>query len=704
VRAQRGFTLIETIVVAAILAVLASAAVISLAQRPGALASAVTGFDASLAAARAIAATSGNGATLVFAARANGSTALPGFTLTVYRGRPTAAGTVTPTTVMAISSDVSVREASLGTPTFAIFLSSAGHASGQSAYPAFGGSGAPTFAPIGSQPPCPSGGFVLSFADAHATQTRILPCRASLASTPSPLSSMAPSAIVLTPKSLTYYWPAAEQQHFVATEWGYTRWFAASEWSCGSGVAAFPASAPAPPYSAAYSPADANAVPLAPSTLPYSFANSPESMEDAPAWFYLTPQAGGLCSVTIGDASAQSASLPVQVMGALTASPTSLSWSDPTQTGAQTVSLGKTYDGEALVGSIGTNSCSGIVTLTWGAVGTPSSPSATPSTQTLNVTPVLNKNGLDVGGGCSFMVISQYPGEPGVTIDVNVRGQMQTWPAAVQYPQPGQALTSYERRRRADVVGTINTLLGGAIADAASAPCPTNYARAFTDAAMSQPDASDATWQTTFGISTDANGCFNPATASMIAFEPSGQSETFSDSASSCQYTLSATGWIPYSATGTQAGLTVIPGSASGTCSVSFSDGSAAPVSKNYGLVVAQVVGNGACSDGMTLSIGASCTFSLPAGQTSLYCESDGSYVTEGGSNTSYAATTTTGGSDGTLASADGMSYTFTRTGTGTVVIAETLTTITPSYNVTRGLATCTIDTSRSNVGSITLN
>ncbi|HEY5257487.1 MAG TPA: type II secretion system protein [Candidatus Baltobacteraceae bacterium] len=85
-RGQRGFTLIEMVVVAAILALLATVAVISLAQRPGALESAVNGFDASLAAARAIAASSGNGATLVFAARTPAS--LPGYTLTVYRGRP----------------------------------------------------------------------------------------------------------------------------------------------------------------------------------------------------------------------------------------------------------------------------------------------------------------------------------------------------------------------------------------------------------------------------------------------------------------------------------------------------------------------------------------------------------------------------------------------------------------------------------------
>jgi len=665
---QRGFTLIETIVVAAILAVLASVAVISLAQRPGALASAVTGFDASLAAARAIAATSGNGATLVFAARANGSRALPGFTLTVYRGRPTGAGAVTPTTVMAISSEVSIREASLGTPTFAIFLSSAGHASGQSAYPAFGGGNVPTFAPIGSQPPCPSGGFVLSFADAHATQTRALPCRASLASTPSPLSTMAPSAIVLTPKVLTYYWPASAQQHFVATEWGYTRWFAASEWSCGSGVAAFPASDPAPPYSAAFSAADANAIPLAPSTLPYSFANSSESMEDAPAWFYLTPQAGGLCSVTIGDARAQSTSLPVQVMGALTASPTSLTWSDPTQTGAKTVSLGKTYDGEALAGAIGANSCNGIVTLTWGAAGTPSSPSVTPATQTLTVTPVLSKNGFDAGGNCSFMVISQYPGEPGITIAVNVTGQLVTDPVAVQYPLPGGRLPAlaYDWKSDINVASTINGLLGGSVAFASEPACTMNQARAYTDAAMTLVDASDTK------IGSDPSGCFG---GGLYVNVPSGGAQSFSLPNNTCGIAVNVGGWNPgisgtTDPSGTHATLASAGAAVINNCALTIADAGGGTASYGHGLIAAQVLGP--CSQ-----IGETCTFTaVPWPNDNPYCTwGEGNLSATGGAGTgvySFGSApslvnmqTTTTDAYGYLTDNGNGSVTFTRTALG---------------------------------------
>jgi prepilin-type N-terminal cleavage/methylation domain-containing protein len=83
--AERGFTLLETVVAVAIIALLAGVVVWSLAQRPAAAWQAANDFDAAFAAARAIAQTQSNGATLAFLPRTDGK---DGFTLRVYAGRP----------------------------------------------------------------------------------------------------------------------------------------------------------------------------------------------------------------------------------------------------------------------------------------------------------------------------------------------------------------------------------------------------------------------------------------------------------------------------------------------------------------------------------------------------------------------------------------------------------------------------------------
>ena len=77
---QSGFTLAETAVTLAILAMLAAGAVWMLGTHPGSVMRATDDFDAALASARAIAATSGNGATLAFLPRGGPSHAFAGFT------------------------------------------------------------------------------------------------------------------------------------------------------------------------------------------------------------------------------------------------------------------------------------------------------------------------------------------------------------------------------------------------------------------------------------------------------------------------------------------------------------------------------------------------------------------------------------------------------------------------------------------------
>lgn len=583
---QRGFTLVEVVAAVAILALLCSAAVaMSLAQRPGALRAATSGFDASLAAARALAATSGNGATMAFAPRTDGrGNALPGFTLTIYRGRPNAAGAVTPSTVPPLVGDADLRERALGAPPFTLFLSSAGDPSGRAGYPQFDARGVATFAPLPAQPPCPPGGFELTFSGAHAVQTRSLACRIEAVGTPMPLVTMTPSPIVLTPSSLAYDWPGAARASFVATEWGYTRWYAAPSFSCGA--AAFPQSAPAPPYTAAHSSADVSTLPTASPAMPISYANAPDSMEDAPARFYVDPSAAGLCRIAISDANRRSATLNVQVMGQLAATPAALTWTSAADRTQRASMFGKTYDATALNLSVVSNTCSGVVSLVWGGAAHPTTPGASASQRWLYLTPLAGPDGANVGGTCAISVASQYSDEPSATLTINVPGQMRTWPIAVKYAVNGGQL-AYAPMRDRDVGALLNRLLGGAVARASGCT-----AIAYKDTGFTQVDANNATYAA-LGLTTDNNGCY---AGGMVAYEPNNQSSTYSE-ANGCFGSLSIGNWNPVNASGARAALAVAGGPAANPgCAVTIADGSSVAATSGYGLVAVQVISTGPCA------------------------------------------------------------------------------------------------------------
>jgi hypothetical protein len=330
VERQRGFTLLDVAVACAVVAILAVAAVaIGQAIRPSALRAALDGYDASLAAARALASSGGDGATLVFTPRFGPAGArLPGFLLRVYAGRPNDPARMHPGSSLPVIARADVTSPSLGTPPFSIFVNASGHASGRAGYPALAADGTPRFSTITREPPC-AGEIVLRFRTPTAEETRMIACSGSLAdavgSTPLPNASPTPEAPLLTPSRLVFFWPAAPRAHIVATEWGYTRWFAVPDgFACaasgGSTIAAFPRTAPAPPYSPPHDDAAALATPPPPADVPYSYPNAPDSMEDAPAWFYLDPVAPGLCTLRVTDAYGQSTSAPVRVMGWLTLS------------------------------------------------------------------------------------------------------------------------------------------------------------------------------------------------------------------------------------------------------------------------------------------------------------------------------------------------------------------------------------------------
>lgn len=183
---QRGNTLIEVVVVAAIVVVIA-AAFQSLWQGARAFGtrSASAQVDAALSYARALSATSGNGATLVFdRRRSSDGTVLPGFVLTVYSGRPTGA-TALQRAMPPVRSSGEVSEAKLGRVPFTIFLNGAGHAGGMTGA-VFPGT------VVASDPGCPSGEtrLVVTFSDSRWSEKRTLACN--LAAAGSPVTFAAP--------------------------------------------------------------------------------------------------------------------------------------------------------------------------------------------------------------------------------------------------------------------------------------------------------------------------------------------------------------------------------------------------------------------------------------------------------------------------------------------------------------------------------
>jgi len=183
---QRGFTLIETLIVAAIVMTMAALVVAAFQNsRPFGMRSAVNQFDASVAYARAVAAGSGNGATIVFVPRRDvQGLLLPGFNAQIYSGRPNSLGPIAKVPVGTFSSTGDISEAALGKPPFSLFFNGAGHASG-----ARGVVTANTTMP--ADPGCPTPPRMrFSFGTGAVTDTRTLPCVQALAgpaAAPSPL-------------------------------------------------------------------------------------------------------------------------------------------------------------------------------------------------------------------------------------------------------------------------------------------------------------------------------------------------------------------------------------------------------------------------------------------------------------------------------------------------------------------------------------
>ncbi len=324
-RGEAGFTLLELVVSVAIAVILLTAGGYwLLSMHPGALRGALDDFDANLAIAKAIAASSGNGATLIFEPQTNGSL---GYTLRVYSGRPTAAGAVTQTNTMIANSAATVKEAHFGSPPFAIFLSSAGYPTGKAGYPTVT-SGVPNFTTIATEPPCPAGGIELTFTSPQGvTASRTLPCNVVVSGTTGTDPTPSPNPMKVEPTYLlAHYTTDSGPLRFKAIEYGYYHWYdSLVGQNCqtqSSDTGNPPATFASPwPY-AQPSPASQGATAPLPPSAPYTWPGGDPN--DPPALFQLIARYlhnGGMCTVTVADDYGQSGSVQVQVMGDLRGSP-----------------------------------------------------------------------------------------------------------------------------------------------------------------------------------------------------------------------------------------------------------------------------------------------------------------------------------------------------------------------------------------------
>ncbi len=564
---EAGFTLLEMVVAIGIAVILLAAGGFwMLSMRPAALRGALDDFDSNLAAAKALAASSGNGATLVFAPQTGGA---PGFTLRVYSGRPNALNAVIATNTMAAISATSVSEVHFGKPPFAIFLNSAGYPTGTDNYPSFDAQGNPTFNVIAQQPPCPSGGIVLTFMSPQGvTATRTLPCNTDVAFAAGSDPTPTPNPPHISPTYLlAHYTTDSGPLKFKAAEYGYYHWYASTQngAACQMGnsdTGAAPATFASPwPYAQPSPSSQGGAAPAAPEFAPYTWPVGDPN--DPPAWFQLSPvlHNGGMCTVTVADDYNQSGTVQVQVMGDLTPSTRSLSLT--VGKGNSSVNFTKTFDSEQLLLSAG-GPCRGVVTATTSSGSFPGLPSSTPATAAVTVTPVAQ-------GSCTMIVQDQY-GEQ-VQIGINVAAPPQnfsTWPATLVVGAGGAAVSITSTGALADGNAQAGSIYTG--------PC---YAQAF-GTSESVDTTLPSSIANALGVTVTTDGCILNANGSapyggstptgvMVAYEPTGSGQTGNYTNGACP-NITFGSWDPPSASGEGASLPAA-GATPGACTIDFSDG-----------------------------------------------------------------------------------------------------------------------------------
>jgi prepilin-type N-terminal cleavage/methylation domain-containing protein len=598
---EAGFTLLEMVVTVAIAVILlAAGGVWMLSMRPGALRGALDDFDANLAAAKAIAATSGNGATLVFEPQSNGS---PGYTLAVYSGRPTATGAVTATNTMIANSAATVSETHFGSPPFAIFLSSAGYPTGKAGYPTLS-SGVPNFTTIASEPPCPSGGIELTFTSPQGvTATRTLPCNVVIAGTGGTDPTPSPNPMKVEPTYLlAHYTTDSGPLKFKAVEYGYYHWYDSIVGQSCQGGSSDTGTAPAVfaspwPY-AQPSPSSQGGLAPAPPSAPYTWPVGDPN--DPPALFQLSPvlHDGGTCTVTVADDNGQSGTVTVQVMGDLTAQTTP----PPTMNVGQNVSItfSKTFDTEQLLLYPG-GPCLGVLGATYQAGTTQTLVSRSQTTAGLNLHALAQ-------GTCNLLVADQYGEQLAFNVSVvNPIPPPLSWPAYLQLGVNGgvqgtasgsvTAMRSGSGAFETALGPIINALLGGGIARAGTGGTCFALAKAGTDGSY---DTTLPQWVSTglnIGVDpasnceTYSNGNPLPVNSTGVAVYNANRENVTYQYSTPCQQ-FASTAWLTPPSNVADALLGAEGGSQPGSCSVTFlvvGAPSPPPVSADNGLAIINV-------------------------------------------------------------------------------------------------------------------
>jgi type II secretory pathway pseudopilin PulG len=614
---EAGFTLLELVVAVGITVILlAAGGYWMLSMRPAALRGALDDFDANLATAKAIAASSGNGATLVFAPQPNGAL---GFTLRVYSGRPNAASAVSPTNAMIASSPASVSEAHFGKPPFAIFLNSAGYPTGSANYPTLDAQENPTFGVIAQQPPCPSGGIELTFTSPQGVAaTRTLPC-----DEPAPIAAGAdptptPNAPHISPTYLlAHYTTDSGPLKFKAAEYGYYHWYASTQNGApcqtqASDTGAAPATFASPwPYAQPSPASQGGIAPAPPEFAPYTWPLGDPN--DPPAWFQLSPvlHNGGMCTVTVADDFNQLGTVTVQVMGDLTPTVTSLSLTAGNP--ASAVGLSKTFDTQQLLLSAG-GPCAGIVgaqpELGFTPAGVPSTARATAS---VAIAPLTQ-------GACTLIVQDQYGEQVQIAINVaSARQPFATWPASLVIGVNGAAvaqsttgtlqIADREQSFALALGPVINALLDGGIARGASytGPC---YAQAFQSGSSGAPDTSlPPSVAQALNLNVASDGCIlsysggSSASGVIAAYEPVGTSQTGNFQPTTPCQNVNFGSWSPNLGRDDLQALLPVVGATPGACIVDIADGTSTQVpiadAGGVGVTVTCAAGdqyvNGAC-------------------------------------------------------------------------------------------------------------
>lgn len=488
-----------------------------------------------------------------------------------------------------------------------------------------------------------------------ASVTRTLACGSAANGTPAPNPSPTPNIPIVTPTALLFHWPGSQQQQFVATEWGYTHWFASqSGFECGNGVAAYPDVLPSP-YTAAYSASEAALAPSPPLNTPYSYPNSNgASMNDAPASFPLQPQGAGLCEASVEDDYEQNASVAVVTMGWLTATyaVTSVTHSSgtlnvpasalPKAGSSATISLAKTFDVSPLAPRVlftgnTADACGQDLTVTASGGTTPSTPSSTPATASV----VLTVNALPPSAlSCAGTIYNRYSDPTAPSDTTSQAGE-------------GIAFTT----SLSPSTGPLTTLSEIAFPGTKCA-----YAQLYLQTGVLDANAPNST---DGANSTDSNGCVTNSTVKLWATE-TGYTGSFTAVPGTCasNLTFAPNPW--------SVGSTSVIGSEAPTTGCAFQVESSDQTVANSEAKTVTAIVNSCNTEPMTVVLGTSCEVSIPQSQGDPPdCTPGGS----GGEEITVATSYDPNPMLGTLAAVPGSSgvYYWTRTSAGTQTITVTV-------------------------------